>query len=113
VTPEEREAYDQGYEDGIWWCSRWIVVLIAAVVCAGIVLSFAHAQAADVRYHIRLHVFFDDGLKFIEYDETYADEAACYRRGDALAAQYVRQRIMAVAYCEPVHQILDLGKTYT
>lgn len=75
--------------------------------------SSATAQSADTRYHLRLHVFFDAGLKFIEFDETYGDEAACYRRGDRLAAKYARRRIMASAYCEPVHTILDLGKVYT
>lgn len=86
----------------------WTIAFLAVAV------GVARAQtypAADVRWKLRIHVFFDSGLEFVETPETFISEDICYVIGDKLAARY---KETAVAYCWPVHFILDdHGGRYT
>lgn len=94
--------------------SRDLLIIAAVLWLIAVGLSkCAHAQASDTRWRLRVHVFYDDGLKFEESRVTFREKARCDRAGDEKEAWFARRRIRASSLCVPVHTILDLGKVYT
>ena len=82
---------------------RALFILAFLLVAAGV------AQSSDVRYRLRVHVFYDDGLRIEESKFTYGSQIACDRAGEKEQMRFARKNIIAPFYCTPVHYLLNTG----
>jgi hypothetical protein len=98
------------YCGGGEFMSRVLFALAFLLVAAGLAKS---QGTADVRYRLRSHVFYNEGLQIEESKFTYGSQISCDRAGEKKELQFARRKIHAPYMCVPIHFLFDTGGTLT
>lgn len=78
----------------------WLLAFLS--VAAGV-----SAGDADTRWKLRVHVFYDAGLKIEEFDKTYGTKKACDLAGGLKEISFARRNIMSPFECLPIHSVSE------